>query len=62
MLNQLLAALKDKAEERQDVLDFSCAVVCGHLRLGKTAMLTAATDERFTHCYANDSGSGERGL
>lgn len=47
----------DWAETQQDVLDFSCAVVCGHSRLGKTAMLTAATDERFTHCYSNDSGS-----
>ena len=39
-----------------DTLDFSCAVVCGHSRLGKTALLAAATDERFTFAYSNESG------
>ena len=37
-------------------LDMSCAVVCGHSRLGKTALLAAATDPRFTHAYSNNSG------
>lgn len=46
----------DYAMTRQDVLDVSCAVVCGHSRLGKTALLTAATDERFSFAYANESG------
>lgn len=47
----------DWAQTQNDALDLSCAVVCGHSRLGKTTMLAAATDERFTHCYSNDSGS-----
>ena len=37
-------------------MDLRCAVVCGHSRLGKTALLTAATDERFAFAYSNDSG------
>lgn len=45
----------DYAEEC-DVLDLSCSVVCGHSRLGKTALLAAATDTRFTFAYANESG------
>lgn len=37
-------------------LDMSAAVVAGHSRLGKTALLAAATDPRFTHAYSNNSG------
>lgn len=46
----------DYAETRSDLLDLSRAIVCGHSRLGKTALLTAATDARFAFAYSNDSG------
>ena len=46
----------DYAYTLDDKLDLNCAVVCGHSRLGKTALLAAATDERFTFAYSNDSG------
>ncbi len=37
-------------------LDKNCAIVCGHSRLGKTALLCGATDERFTFAHSNNSG------
>lgn len=39
-----------------DCLDMEYAGVCGHSRLGKTALLTAATDGRFRIAYSNNSG------
>ena len=46
----------DYAESLSDVLDLSCAVVCGHSRLGKTALLAAAMDSRFAFACSNESG------
>ena len=48
--------IMDFAEECAHVLDLDCAIVCGHSRLGKTALLAAATDPRFAYAYANESG------
>ena len=48
--------LMDFAYTLEDKLDLSCGIVCGHSRLGKTALLAAATDERFAFAYSNDSG------
>lgn len=42
--------------ETLDNLDLSAGFVCGHSRLGKTALVAAATDKRFCGAYSNDSG------
>lgn len=42
--------------QQEERLDKSCAIVCGHSRLGKTALLCGATDERFQFAHSNDSG------
>ncbi len=46
----------DYAERNSAAYDLECATVCGHSRLGKTALLTGATDTRFKFVYSNDSG------
>ncbi len=46
----------DYAETISDSLDLDHAIACGHSRLGKTALLAAATDERFAFAYSNNSG------
>lgn len=46
----------DYAQTLTEHLNLNCSVVCGHSRLGKTALLTAATDERFNFACSNDSG------
>lgn len=47
MLDYVLAAEK---------ADMTHIAVAGHSRLGKTALVAGAFDERFTHAYSNNSG------
>lgn len=46
----------DYAQTIGDCLDLEKACVCGHSRLGKTALLTGMLDERFRFVFSNDSG------
>jgi hypothetical protein len=43
---------------QQKVFDGRKAAVIGHSRLGKAALWTAVTDERFQFVFANESGTG----
>ena len=47
--------LMDFAETCEE-LDATKGIVCGHSRLGKTALVTAALDTRFAIGYSNNSG------
>lgn len=46
----------DYLETREET-DMRNLAVAGHSRLGKTALVTAAFDERFSFCHSNDSGT-----
>ena len=45
----------DFLEMREEV-DPDCVTVCGHSRLGKTALLTGISDERFACVHSNCAG------
>ncbi len=53
----VLSRILDYLLTREDI-DGQRTVISGHSRLGKTALWTAAQDERFWGCIANASGYG----
>lgn len=46
----------DYAQTLGGKIDIGKGTVCGHSRLGKTALFCAAADSRFAFAYSNDSG------
>lgn len=48
--------IMDYAQSQNEAYDMARSTVCGHSRLGKTALLAAATDRRFAFAYSNNSG------
>ena len=46
----------DYAQTLGGKLNINKGIVCGHSRLGKTALFCAAADSRFAAAYSNDSG------
>ena len=55
--SRVLDALSEMEE-----IDGNKVGVAGHSRLGKTALLAAAMDQRFAFAHSNDSGSGGAAL